>query len=68
MKDWAMIYKVSDLVDATIMKGMLEENQIPVQLLNKKDSSYLTFGYIELYVPVNFKELAESLVKQSLLN
>ena len=68
MKDWAMIYKVSDLVDASIMKGMLEENQIPVQLLNKKDSSYLTFGYIELYVPVNFKELAESLVKQSLLN
>ena len=68
MKDWIMIYKVSDLVDATIMKGMLEENQIPVQILNKKDSSYLTFGYIELYVPVTFKELAEGLVKQSLLN
>lgn len=68
MKDWIMIYKVSDLVDATIMKGMLEENQIPVQILNKKDSSYLIFGYIELYVPVTFKELAEGLVKQSLLN
>jgi len=68
MKDWIVIYKVSDLVDATIMKGMLEENQIPVQILNKKDSSYLTFGYIELYVPVTFKELAEGLVKQSLLN
>ena len=68
MKDWIVIYKVSDLVDATIMKGMLEENEIPVQLLNKKDSSYLTFGYIELYVPVTFKELAEGLVKKSLLN
>ncbi len=68
MKDWTMIYKVTDLVDATIMKGMLEENEIPVQLLNKKDSSYLTFGYIELYVPVTFKELAEGLVKKSLLN
>ena len=68
MKDWIMIYKVSDLVDATILKGMLEEHQIPVQILNKKDSSYLTFGYVELYVPVTFKELAEGLVKQSILN
>ena len=68
MKDWTIIYKVTDLVDASIIKGMLEENQIPVQLLNKKGSSYLSFGYIELYVPVTFKELAEGLVKQSLFN
>ena len=68
MNNWTLIHKCTDLVHANILKGMLEENQIPVQILNKKDSSYLTFGYIELYVPLNMKELAESLVKQSLLN
>jgi len=68
MNNWTIIHKGTDLVHANILKGMLEENQIPVQILNKKDSSYLTFGYIEIYVPVNLKELADSLVKQSLLN
>ncbi len=63
-----MIHKVTALVDATMLKGMLEENEIPVQILNKKDSSYLTFGYIEIYVPLKFKELADSLLKKSLLN
>jgi hypothetical protein len=47
---------------------MLEENQIPVQQLNKQDSSYVNFGEIELYVPQQFKLTAAQLVEQSLLN
>lgn len=47
---------------------MLEENQIPVLSLNKLDSSYLAFGYIEVYVPDNLKETAQMLMQNGLLN
>ena len=37
-------------IEATVIQLKLEENEIPSWLLNKKDSSYLTFGEIELYI------------------
>jgi hypothetical protein len=46
---------------------MLEENNIPVQYMNKQDSIYL-IGDIELYVPGHFEEMAKQLVGQNLLN
>tara|TARA_B100000767_G_scaffold198949_1_gene185840 strand:+ start:343 stop:549 length:207 start_codon:yes stop_codon:yes gene_type:complete len=47
---------------ATIIKQMLEENNIKVVLLNKQDSSYLMFGLIELYVQENQVEKSENLL------
>jgi hypothetical protein len=47
---------------ATIIKQMLEENNIKVVLLNKQDSSYLMFGLIELYVKENQVEKSENLL------
>lgn len=35
---------------AEIIKQMLEENNINVVLLNKQDSSYNMFGFVEIYV------------------
>tara|TARA_B110000444_G_C18339316_1_gene366497 strand:- start:198 stop:386 length:189 start_codon:yes stop_codon:yes gene_type:complete len=35
---------------AEIIKQMLEENNINVVLLNKQDSSYKMFGFVEIYV------------------
>lgn len=68
MKNWFLIYSTRDSVQATILKGMMEENEIPVQILNKLDSSYLAFGYIELYVPIHLKETALLLIQKGLLN
>jgi len=68
MKNWYLLYTTRQLPEATIIKGMLEENSVPVMLINKQSSSYLNFGDIELYVPVHLKEVARQLVDQGLVN
>ena len=49
---------------ASIIKQMLEENNIKVVLLNKQDSSYLMFGLIELYVQEDQLERTEDLLNE----
>lgn len=66
--EWFKLYITRNYVEADIIKGMLEENQIPVFVMNKMDSSYLNFGDIELYVPVHLKETAQQLMNNSLKN
>jgi hypothetical protein len=65
---WHKIFVTRSLAEASIIQGMLEENQIPVLSLNKQDSSYLNFGDIEIYVPMHLKETVEGLVEKTLLN
>jgi hypothetical protein len=55
--------------EAAILKGRLEENEIPVQVLNKQDSMYtIAIGHYELYVPVHLKDLALSVLNDGLKN
>lgn len=54
--NWIKIYSTTDIYKAEIYKGILEENDIKVILLNKQDSAYL-FGEIEIYV------LADNVIK-----
>jgi hypothetical protein len=68
MENWYLLLKTDKYLEAEIFKGMLEENQIPVVLVNKQDSSYVFLGEIELYVPAHFKELARDLVSGSITN
>ncbi len=68
MNQWYLLYSTTQFAEANIVKGVLEENNIPVQLLNKQDSSYLVFGEIELYVPGHLKEIAQRLLNKALLN
>lgn len=65
---WRKIHATRDTAEASIISGMLTENQIPVQVMNKQDSSYLNFGDIELYVPFHLAETARQLIAASLLN
>ena len=65
---WFLIFASSNMAEANIIKGMLEENNVPVVIVNKQDSSYLNFGELELYVPQLYKELARQLVDKALLN
>ena len=68
MNQWFKIYTSPNLPQASIVKGMLEENLVPVMVVNKQDSSYLNFGEIEIYVPSHLKDIATNLMQKSLLN
>ena len=68
MTAWQKIYATRNAAEASIIQGMLEENHIPVQVMNKQDSSYLNFGDIELYVPGHLQLTARQLIEKDLLN
>ena len=68
MNKWFKIYSTQNFTSASIVKGMLEENQVPVTLMNRQDSSYLNFGEIEIYVPAHLKEVANTLINQAMSN
>jgi hypothetical protein len=65
---WMLLYKTTVATEANIIEGLLQENNIPVQLLNKQDSSYINFGEIEIYVPFALKEVAKNILDKCLLN
>lgn len=68
METWHLLFKTRSYAEASIVQGMLAENLIPVQVLNKQDSSYINFGDIEIFVPNNLKDVAKSLLAKALLN
>lgn len=65
MNQWTRIFASKSLAEASIVEGMLSENQIPVQQLNKQDSSYPVFGEVEIYVPFHLKDTALQLIQQT---
>ncbi|MEP6465963.1 MAG: DUF2007 domain-containing protein [Parafilimonas sp.] len=68
MKDWFKLYSTKNYLEANMIKGLLEENNIKTIILNMQDSSYLAFGEIELYVPVLFKDIAQHVLNNALSN
>lgn len=68
MQQWKKIFSTRNYAEASIIQGLLEENEIPVQVLNKQDSSYVNFGDIELYVPDLLNETAKQLINKTILN
>ena len=48
-EQWVVIFRCTAPYKAELLKAVLEENEIPTVVINKKDSSYL-FGEIEVYV------------------
>ncbi len=68
MKNWYLLYITRNFPHASIIKGMLEENSVPVMLINKQSSAYIIFGDIELYVPVHFADIAKQLLEKGLVN
>jgi hypothetical protein len=65
---WSLLCVTHQYVEAAMIEGKLQENQIPVHVLNKQDSMYHVLGEIELYVPVHFRELAVSVMNEALRN
>ncbi len=68
MENWDKIFTTKNLAEASIIQGLLTENEVPVQVFNKQDSSYPMFGEIELYVPTHLHTTAKQLIENALLN
>ena len=68
MQQWKKILSTRNYAEASIIQGLLEENEIPVQVLNKQDSSYVNFGDIEIYVPDLLNETAKQIINKTILN
>ncbi|MCK4663555.1 MAG: DUF2007 domain-containing protein [Bacteroidales bacterium] len=49
-KDWVKIYTIDKLYKAELLKDILKDEEIDSVIINKQDSSYLSFGDIEIYV------------------
>ncbi len=62
---WVCIYKSNNKFEAEAVKGHLEAEGISCVMLNKQDSSYLNFGYVELHVPESISEKAKQLIEDS---
>ncbi|MGC9470230.1 MAG: DUF2007 domain-containing protein [Bacteroidales bacterium] len=63
-KDWAKVYGFKDMYLAEIAKQVLSDRNIPSIILNKQDSSYQTFGEIEIYVHRDNLIRAKALLKE----
>ena len=66
--NWYLLFTTSIYIQAAIIQGKLEENQIPVKILNRQDSMYISIGEIELYVPIHLKEIAMAVMNETLKN
>lgn len=61
---WEKIFSTRVFAEASIIEGLLADNDVPVQLLNKQDSSYPMFGDIQLYVQHDMVLFARELIDQ----
>jgi Putative prokaryotic signal transducing protein len=68
MQNWFLLRTTPQVYEAEIIKGLLEDNQIPVIVVNRQDSSYVFLGEIEVYVPIHFKDIANDLLNGAVTN
>ena len=65
-KNWVKIYTTADEIKAQMVKDVLENNGIRSVILNKKDSSYVVIGDVEIYVNRDNVLKAMTLIKSTL--
>jgi len=49
-KGWKKVYFSGDEFKVLMARDLLEENGISAVIMNQKDSSYKTFGEVELFI------------------
>ncbi|MFA9388835.1 MAG: DUF2007 domain-containing protein [Prolixibacteraceae bacterium] len=62
-KDWKQVFLTGQAYQAEMAKEILENNGINAVILNQKDSVYLTFGDLEVYVNEKDVDRAVELLK-----
>ncbi|MBB5635502.1 hypothetical protein HDF26_004096 [Pedobacter cryoconitis] len=63
--NWVKVYTTENPVTAEIIKQGLIENDIAAVIMNKKDSSYQTFGIIEVLVNQKDFDAADAYIKST---
>lgn len=63
-KGWKKIYFAGDEFKVLIARDLLAENGINAVIMNQKDSSYTSFGDVELYVEEHDEKEAERILDQ----
>ena len=58
-KDWKQVFLSGELYQAEIARELLSNNGVNAVIMNQKDSSYTSFGDVEVYV--NQKDEAKAL-------
>jgi hypothetical protein len=61
--DWVKVWTVGNIQLAQMIKGMLLENGIESNIMNKRDSEF-KFGDIELYVQKTDEVVAKKLINE----
>lgn len=64
-KGWVALKSSTSPEEIEIMKNMLESQSVPCIVLNQRDSSYLSFGEVTLYVRNTDFIKARGLIDQS---
>jgi hypothetical protein len=62
-KNWTLVYTTNKSHQAELIRTVLEDNDIECVIFNKKDSSYNSFGELEIYVNIECSEKASELIK-----
>ena len=65
--NWTMVYSTNKPYQADIIIELLDEKGIAGVVINKEDSSYLSFGFAEVYINKNDEENALLIIKSSKL-
>lgn len=63
-KGWEFIFASNDLIRIDIVKSKLEENDIKSVSVDKRSSSMISVGEIEVYVRVEDAILAKIILQQ----
>lgn len=62
MENQKLVFKTTQEHLAHLIKGLLESQGIRTLMLNQKDSSYMMFGEIELYVSNEEEAAAKNII------
>ena len=61
--EWIQVYSANELYKVDLVKGMLQENGIGSEILDRQDSAFLT-GDVELFVHTSDFEAAKKLIEE----
>ncbi len=64
MNNWVKIFSSSQTIEAEMVKDLLTANGIEASLVNKIDSSYLSFGQADVYCLTDDVLLAKQLLEK----
>ncbi len=64
-KGWTLVYTVDKSYKAQLVMEILEEDEITAVIINKRDTSYPSFGEFEVYVKDPDSVKAQEILQKS---